>query len=347
MSVVVCEAKAFPREKVCGEFMGTNVRPVLRRLGLLERFDALAGPEITHVTACVDSQALTAAMPADSWGMHPRALTRGTLDDMLLERARELGANLLQPCHVATITGNTHDGFSITTSCGDIHARIVILAHGLAQKGALNGVETAPLRRRYVSFKTPVTGCTLDDGTIAIAGGERLYAGLVKTSHNRFSLAFVVNRSRIEKSGNSPDAQLAELRRENPAFDRMIGPGTPCIPWLASGPLEPGIRQLHHDGRFFVGTAAGEVHALVGEGITLAMRGGQLLADLLLQHGLDNLPAAAHAYEQAWRPMFRRRYAPAQLFANLIMRPSLATMAGTVLDAYPELLGACIRRSGK
>jgi flavin-dependent dehydrogenase len=302
---------------------------------------------VRKVVACVAHDTVHGTMPADAHGAFPRALGRGTLDAMLLERAAAAGAKVWQPCHVIQVNGDARSGFRVVTDHGEIQARLVVLAHGLAQKGALDGREAATLLRRYVSFKAHFANCALEDETIAIAGGQGVYAGLVKTSADRYSLAFVVHRARIERLGNAPERQLASLRMENTGFDRIIGGGQRSGPWMASGPLEPGVRRVYDNGRFFVGNAAGEVHALVGEGITLAMRGAEILADALARHGLDRVHAAGEAYENQWRGEFGRRYAAAQLFANLMMRPALAGMAGRVLDAWPGLMDACIRRSGK
>src|ERR1043166_1666782 len=104
--IALCEGKAFPREKVCGEFMGTRLRPILERLGLLDSFDRAAGPPVGSVLVCAPSGAeLTGSMPSDHHGALPRAMSRAAFDFMLLERARQLGATILQPCHVAHIDG--------------------------------------------------------------------------------------------------------------------------------------------------------------------------------------------------------------------------------------------------
>src|SRR4051812_13266941 len=87
--VVVCEGKVFPREKVCGEFMGVRVRPVLRELELLEKFESVAGPAVSHVVAhAASGESVAGALPGDG----ARAVSRGVLDEMLLTRARQLGA---------------------------------------------------------------------------------------------------------------------------------------------------------------------------------------------------------------------------------------------------------------
>ena len=48
-SVRVIEKAAFPRGKVCGEFLSATNLPLLRELGVAEDFQELAGPEVRQV----------------------------------------------------------------------------------------------------------------------------------------------------------------------------------------------------------------------------------------------------------------------------------------------------------
>jgi flavin-dependent dehydrogenase len=102
---------------------------------------------------------------------------------------------------------------------------------------------------------------------------------------------------------------------------------------------------VYRDGRFFVGNAAGEVHALVGEGITLALRGAAILADTVAALGVG--AAAGAAYERAWRREFALRYHAANVFAHVAMRPGVAGVVAGLLDRQPELMRACVASTGK
>jgi len=350
-AVTLCEQKSFPRPKVCGEFVAPQSRPTLDRLGLLPAIDALSGPPITRMEAHPSSgQSLAARLPPDATGHFPHAIPRDLLDLALLNAARAAGTIIRQPCHITSITGNPSAGFTATTPDGPLHARAIILAHGLAQKGSLDPADPTPdPRKKYMCFKAHFSHCRLADDTIAIGGAPGVYIGLVRSgaadSPALFSLAFV---TRIDRSaGNPPDAQLAAILRQNAGFARMLAPAARATPWLASGPLDPGVRTIYRAGRFYVGNAAGEVHALVGEGITLALRAAALLADTLTHHGLEDPDAAGRAYAAAWRKEFAPRYRAANVFANIIMRPPLAAAAAHMLAAHPALLDYCIVRSGK
>src|SRR5690242_10574279 len=108
--VVVCESKGFPREKVCGEFMGMRLRPVLGRLGLLEEFDGRAAPTVVRVVGHAGGLSVAGELPSDDAGAFPRGFSRGELDEMLLGRARELGVRVVQPCHVGSVVGDGRAG---------------------------------------------------------------------------------------------------------------------------------------------------------------------------------------------------------------------------------------------
>src|SRR5437763_8879314 len=98
-SVAVVERKAFPRRKVCGEYISATSLPLLDRLGVGQAFREVAGPEIRRVGLFAGAAELCGDLPrlADGFG---RALGRDRLDTMLLARAAAIGADVWQPCEV-------------------------------------------------------------------------------------------------------------------------------------------------------------------------------------------------------------------------------------------------------
>ncbi len=365
--VALCEQKTFPRAKVCGEFVSAQARPVLKRLGALAEFDRLGGPPICRVRACPQrGRPLTAFMPA-AVGAFPRAIARDAFDQLLLDRARAAGATILQPCHVTSVARNDA-GFVIeTTAHGALAATAVVLAHGLAQKGDLSPGWRPPPRPRgnsFVCFKAHFENLALADNTIAIGGIRGLYAGAVRTTdlpedgdgrvgRRCYSVAFAVKQEMLARYGSSAEANYGQLAGGNPGFNAVLARAQRVSPWLASGPLDPGVRTLYREGRFFVGNAAGEVHALVGEGMTLALAGGALLADTVVAAHVGNnlspgaLNAIGRAYAARWHAMFGPRYRAANIFTSCLIRPFIADAAAMMLRLFPTLLDACVAHSGK
>ena len=136
-SVAVVEKVPFPRRKVCGEYVSATNLPLLDQMGITETFQQLAGPEIRQVGIFAQDTILQADMPrprenSSGWG---RALGREHLDTLLLARAAEVGATVLQPWSATALT-RTGNGYVCRVSSKetaeerDLEARVVIAAHG-------------------------------------------------------------------------------------------------------------------------------------------------------------------------------------------------------------------------
>ena len=142
-SVVVLEKAAFPRHKVCGEFVAPSGIALLRELGLGACFDAAAGPEIGRIALWTGGRSFEAPMPRFLPNApYPRALQREALDSLLLGHAARCGAEVLQPFSAIKLTrsGNRLVCEAAARRSGhgrEIEARAVIAAHGSWQPGSL------------------------------------------------------------------------------------------------------------------------------------------------------------------------------------------------------------------
>src|SRR5262245_23043750 len=92
--VAVVERKAFPRSKVCGEFISATSWPLLDALGVSDALAKEAGPDVRRVGLFAGAAMLSAPMPRPRDAMRPwgRALSRERLDSILLARAAGAGA---------------------------------------------------------------------------------------------------------------------------------------------------------------------------------------------------------------------------------------------------------------
>ena len=61
-SVAVVEKAAFPRRKVCGEYLAPTNYPLFRHLGVLDAFMRSAGPEVRRIELVLKATTITAMM---------------------------------------------------------------------------------------------------------------------------------------------------------------------------------------------------------------------------------------------------------------------------------------------
>lgn len=366
-SVAVVEKASYPRRKVCGEFVSATTLPLLRDLGLLRDYLALAGPPVRRIGLYAGASMLAADMPRAPEAVegYGRALGREHFDALLLNAALAAGARVWQPW---TLTGvcksaGEFEGTALAENRRDsvkLHARIVIAAHGSWERGPLaTQIPVAPARAADLfAFKAHFFDCDLPPGLMPLLVFPGGYGGMVHSDKGRTSLSCCIRRDylarcrRLWPDVGAAGAVLAHIRASCHGVDAALACATRAGSWMAVGPIRPGLRGIRRDGMFAVGNAAGEAHPIVAEGISMAMQSSRLLCDLLVARQEEilsesGISALADEYEAGWRRNFARRVRAAAVFAHLATRPRPAAIAVSMLERAPALLTLGAWVSGK
>ena len=385
-AVALVEKQRFPRRKVCGECLAASNLVLLHRLGVGEAFEACAGPELRQVSVLRGNQSVTAALPAAEltvadrnqglghdqghrhhhhrWG---RALGRETLDTLLLEQARRVGVEVLQPWSVQAIEGQAgawHCELRAqdTTALRRVRASLVIDAHGSWEDLPAQRPQRRLARDAadLFAFKANFHGAALAAGAISVLALDGGYGGMVVADGGVTTVACCVRRDRLSglraaaPGMGAGDAVQAWLQRECGGLGEALHAAVRDGAWLACGPIHPGLRIGAADRLFSVGNAAGEAHPILGEGMSMALQSAALLCSHLLAGGparqapAGPLQAALQRrYAVHWRREFVPRMRLAAAFAQLAMRPPASAALMTLLQAWPGLLTHGARWGGK
>lgn len=365
--VALIEKQPFPRQKVCGECIAASNLPLLSRLGVGAAFAAAAGPELRQVALLRGTHSVVADLPpagdgSQRWG---RALGRDRLDSLLLQQASRCGAQLLQPWTVQHIAGGPghwqcrlHAGKQAAMT---VTAALLIDAHGSWE--AIPGQQTTrPARPSdLLAFKAHFHDAALPDGLLPILSFAGGYGGMVMADQGRLTVACCIRRRHWQALRHtSPGLSAGDvvetmLRRQCQGVDVALQPAHRSGPWLAAGPLAPGIRLGVDDRWFRIGNAAAEAHPIIGEGISMALQSAWLLCSHLLDSADQRAPLAdsewqarqQQRYIADWRRLFVGRLYLAATFAQLAMRPLSAAPLMSLLHIWPGLLSRGAAWSGK
>lgn len=369
-SVALVEKQRFPRRKVCGECLAASNLPLLNALGIGAEFNASAGPELRQLALMQGQRTLTADLPAADqpnrvWG---RALGRETLDTLLLEQARASGAVVLQPWSVQALGGSVGNHRCEIRVIGSdhqvqLHAPVLIAAHGSWEPLPPGRAERRLSRRPgdLFAFKANFRHASLAPGLLPVLSFEGGYGGMVLADQGLTTLACCIRVDRLEACRHlhpglsAGDAVEAFLKQSCHGVAQALVPALREGAWLATGPIDPGIRLRAGDALFRIGNAAGEAHPIIGEGMSMAMQSAWLLCARLLCPGMprDGLSDAAwqsgvrRRYAAEWRRHFAPRLGLAAGFAYLAMRPGLISPFLGLLRHWPALLTQGARRAGK
>jgi flavin-dependent dehydrogenase len=361
-AVAVVEKAAYPRRKVCGEFISATSMPLLRALGIAGPHADRAGPDVRRVGLFAGETVLASLMPrmrdGSGWG---RALAREHLDTLLLDAAERAGAARWQPWSAVGLRrdGDAHVcAIENRSETRELRARIVVAANGSWERSVADGKPAPPHRPSdLLAFKAHVRAAALAADLMPLLVFPGGYGGMVASSDGLTSLSCCIRRDvlarlRAQHSGTAGEAVLAHILASCRGVREALHDAELQGGWLAAGPIRPGIRPRHADGVFRVGNLAGEAHPIVAEGISMAMQSSWLLCRLLIAAG-DGVRAGhardaiARAYAAQWRTAFAPRIHAAALFAQVLMRPRPAALVVPVLKQFPAALTLCAQLSGK
>jgi flavin-dependent dehydrogenase len=379
--VSLVEQHAFPRQKVCGECISAGSLTLLDDLGVGPAFQRMAGPELRYVGWMGSNSTIIAEFPPCLEGnyRYGRAVGRDRLDELLLERARHLGVNVLQPAKVRSVRGSpgnfvcelevcppNHTKAAVESDVQQIRqARIIVDAHGSWEAGPELPARYEGARARVpkcnsdlFAFKASFRNSNLEPGFLPVIALEGGYGGIVVADGGRTTLACCIRRDRLRACRESAPgaaagtAIAAFLLRSCVGVREALDQAILESSWLSVGPIRPGMRVQTGRDIFKVGNAAGETHPLIGEGISMALQSAQLLAGQLLKEpvarwGARRAYRVNHQYGAAWRTAFAPRLRFAAGFAHAAMRPVCAAPVESLLRRWPSLLTRAAQWAGK
>ena len=357
-SVAVVEKAAYPRRKVCGEFISATNAPLLCELGIEAEFGTAAGPEIRRAAVFARDLVLAAPLPSGPERGSGRALGRERLDMLLLDAAGRAGAQVWQPWRATAIEARSNE--YVCTIAGDagtreLAGRVVIAANGSWERGP----EPLSIAREHrpgdlLAFKAHFLDCDLPADLMPLIAFPGGYGGMVHSDSGRVTLSCCIRRDALqacrqhEREPHAADAVLAHIRAHCLGVRQALRPASLDGAWLAAGPIRPGRRPVHAGGIFRVGNLAGEAHPVIAEGISMALQSSWLLCRHLLAAG----PAGAHApvapaYARDWNAAFALRIRMAALCAAVAMRPAVVAAFGPMLKLWPGAITLGARLAGK
>jgi flavin-dependent dehydrogenase len=355
--VAVVEKASFPRRKVCGDFVSAPALSILAGLGLEREFRAMAGPEVRRVALCENGNVIEAPMPRARGAPFGRAMGREHLDLLLLDSAARAGGQLWQPWQAIGLNyehGLWRCRIAHEREMKEIRAGLVIVATGPIRRSEAENARRGH-QKDLLGFKAYYRGCSLPSEVMTLLVFPGGYGGMVNSSDGLVSLSCCLERgmlSRIRSQRQRAGEAVGDhILRSCQAVREMLSRSEIDGQWQAVGPVRPGIRRACADKICFVGSAAGEPHPIVAEGIGMAIQSSWLLCNRLIASGPDLkdtvLREAQQEFQAEWSAAFAFRIGAAALFAGLALNPTAVALIRPLMKTFPGLLSLGASLSGK
>jgi len=131
LRTLVVEREKFPREKVCGDCLNPACWPILRRLELAERVRSSPHGKLRRVEFIgIGGRRVSVELPAGDDA--EIAIKRSRFDQLLLDRAREAGASVIESTTITALSSPDPrtDHWKISAGEKVFQARTLVAADG-------------------------------------------------------------------------------------------------------------------------------------------------------------------------------------------------------------------------
>ncbi|SRR5581483_394528 len=323
LRVVVIEREKFPREKVCGDCLNPSCWPVLRRLEIAERVRALPHGQLEAVEfIAIGGAKLHVDLPRGE--NSEIAVKRSLFDELLLNRARECGAQVREETIVSAIEKERWGDWKIDIVHDVVRAKVVVAADGRNSTIArLRNLLPKPQRER-VALQSHIPLPNGFGNRVVLQFLPQGYSGQAPVNHGELNVCLV------GKPGSIGDLKMWA--------EKYFGV-SPWHPWRTITPLTRAPITPAHDNLFFIGDAARVVEPFTGEGIYYALRSGELAANAIvdLLHAQDR-QSTLRAFSNAHAQMYRGRLWINQLARAAVLSPRIASMFVHAAKVQPTVL---------
>jgi geranylgeranyl reductase family protein len=349
-SVLLADRQAFPRDKICGDGLPTNVMAMLRNLGVEVRSANFEYQQIKalSITGPAGQTLITHERSKDVFSMTSR---RYSFDNMLHENAVRCGAkfeimNVQGP--LFDLSGDKVVGVIERKDKQSIEheAKVVIAADGAGSSiaRALNAKQdrvapadaTAVGIRAYGKLKRAMPECVYFYFHKTLLPG---YGWIFPIANGCANIGVYLDNKTYKQGTRSLNDLLTEFQAGLPAeFALDVDPAT-VQTWPL--PLWTNAETRKVKGVLLVGDAGRFINAITGGGIYTAMMTGLFAA----QHAIDLLDNTdSHIdYDTAWRAELSRSLAQARFIQTRIAPSPFLFNSVFTITSFPPIKTTMLR----
>ncbi len=361
VDVLLLDRAAFPRDKICSEYLSPQASRILQAMGALDKVEAagaarLAGMQVRAPSGQSFRGRFAGARGFRGFRDDGLALRRTILDSILLARARAAGARVQEEARVVDVTRDDTgraSGVVVADAAGrraSLGARLIVGADGLrsvvSRRLGLARRSRWPSRIALVSHHSGVAGMG-DMGEMHV--DRQGYFGLAPVGGGVVNVALVVPVARAKDIAGAREEFFEEWIEDRPYLRERFAGARRVTPVRATGPFASAVRRAWAPGAAVVGDAADFFDPFTGEGMYAALRGGELLGSFVLE-SLAAPPRAANAplaaYDRARRAEFGGKWRLERVVGAAISFPRMMNRAVRVLSRRQDLADLFVGAAG-
>ena len=339
-SVRLIEKMSYPHHKVCGEYISNEVLPYLKYLGL-DPFGLGATPISRLKISQTNGNTIETRLPLGGFG-----ISRYTLDSALANLAINNGVRIEHD----TVTGISfhNNKHSVNTKSGAVYSASV----AIAASGKRSNLDKAMAREfiqkqaPYLAVKWHAQGEFPPD-LVALHNFNGGYCGVSRVEDNRINLCFIATYNAFKKYKDI-GAFIAQELDKNPELKKLTASTKDYFEQpLSIGQISFKAKPTIEDHVLMCGDAAGLIHPLCGNGMSMAIHGAKIASQTISQflNNTLNRSQMERSYSKLWKKQFSTRLQTGRAAAYIFSNATAMKATWNIMYAIPSLLPKLIKRT--
>ena len=355
--MTVLDRAHFPRSKPCAEYLSPQASRVLASMGVLETVERSGAAQLAGMVIRAPNGVRVVGEFAGCSvkGFRDRGLSvrREILDAILLDAARDAGADVREATHVVDVMRDASGRVrGVRTVDGQVlAAAFVVGADGLrsvvARRLALARTARWPRRYALVTHYRDVAEIG-ECGEMHVERGG--YVGIADVGGGLTTVALVVPSGPAKSFAAGRERFLDAWLAARPQLAARFANATRVSPVVATGPFASRARRAWVPGAALVGDAADFFDPFTGEGIYAALRGGEMLAPFLTESlgttSARQEDAALVEYDRLRRREFGGKWIVEWIIGAVVGSPRVMNRAARVLSIRKDMADLLVGVTG-
>ena len=335
-NVLFIDPDAYPRHKMCGEYLSNEVIDFLKTLGIDLDKESPINLDKLQFTA-LNHKPLSCKLPQGGKG-----ISRYYLDHLLYQKAIEKATFLQDKVLEVSFEASA---FLVRTTTQELRCKQFLMATG--KRSLLD----KRLERDFIQQKSPWLAVKMhyqyemDEKLVELHNFEGGYAGVSKVENGHVNLCYLASYDSFKKHKNVTDFNnevLAKnkflnvfLKKAQPVWEQPITISQ--ISFEKKKPVENHIVML--------GDTAGLIHPLCGNGMAMAIHSAKIAYEELLPFLKNQITRteALENYTVTWKKTFQKRLKIGRILQGILLHRSYTRFGLWLLRRFPFLLSTIIK----
>ncbi len=344
-SVVLLEKETYPFHRVCGEYISLECWDFLERLGYPLHAKQL--PILKNVLiSAPGGKTVRHPLPLGGFG-----ISRYKIDAELAALAKQRGVDVKEDATVRSV--HYHDSHS-TVACSGISYQAKLVCGTFGKRSNLDVKWKRPFitwkptkLNNYIGVKYHIRSDFSSD-TIALHNFSNGYCGISRIEEGKYCLCYLTTAGNLSESGNSI-AQMEERFLHRNSFLKDIFTRSE---FLYKQPLT--ISQISFEKKsqvedhiLLTGDAAGMITPLCGNGMSMALHGSKIAAQLIDQFlcGRFSRGELEERYCAEWKKLFSSRLLAGRMIQRMFGKEWMTDAFISAVKPFPALVSFLIRQT--